>query len=307
MAIVSSAIWMPRLQTSLEGAWGVPVVGGLLRNDDVGEQLDKLPPGSAVPRDVCDRLIDSFAQLVDERAVEAIAARATIPASSQSATDAAPRREPAPTIAVAFDDAFCGYFPESLESLEQLGAKVIDFSPLRDESLPEGTDIVLLGCGRSDRHAAALAANHCLKAAVRDFARRGGRIYAEGGGLAYLSRWLSGSDGRDYPMLDLLPLAARRSRGFTAPQPTEFTSGVDTWLIPAGVAYRAYRDQAWTFDQLGTVQRPATANDHLHCIGDVIGSRLQLHLAAQPALLQRMFEPHRPAPIGHFSDRGLPT
>ena len=66
------------------------------------------------------------------------------------------------------------------------GAVVVDFSPLRDERLPEGTDIVYLGCGHPEVYAAELSANHCMKLSLRNHIRSGGRIYAEGGGLAYL-------------------------------------------------------------------------------------------------------------------------
>ena len=295
-----------RLQTSLEGAWGVPVVGGLLRSPELARQIAKASPTSPVPREVCERLIADFAKLVDERAIDVLAARTTIPAvagEAKSEPCTTSNRCP-PTVAVAFDDAFCGYFPESLESLERGGAKVVDFSPLSHESLPEQTDVVLVGCGRPDRYAAELSANHCLKAALRDFARRGGRIYAEGGGLAYLGRWLTGADGRDYPMLDLFPFAARRARSAAAPLAVEFRTNDDSWLIPADTACRAYRDFAWTFDALCSVDHLTLAADDLWRIGDLIGGRLQLHLAAQPRLLERLFLPHRPAAFARPLDSG---
>ena len=91
-------------------------------------------------------------------------------------------------VAYAHDAAFGGYFPDTLETLEALGADLIEFSPLRDESLPEGADLVLIGCGRPELFAEELAQNLSLISALRAHVCRGRRLYTEGGGTAYLGR-----------------------------------------------------------------------------------------------------------------------
>ena len=91
-------------------------------------------------------------------------------------------------VAYAQDEAFGAYFPDTLETLESLGAELVEFSPIRDETLPESVDLVMIGCGFPDQHADALAANLSLIAALRSHVCRGQRIYSEGGGTAYLGR-----------------------------------------------------------------------------------------------------------------------
>lgn len=63
------------------------------------------------------------------------------------------------------------------------------FSPLAGV-LPERCAGLYIGGGCPERHAAALAAQRPLLAAVRAFAAAGGVIYAEGGGLVFLSQSL---------------------------------------------------------------------------------------------------------------------
>ena len=76
------------------------------------------------------------------------------PALARSRPFSWPPAEPEPPpgarrfrVAYAQDEAFGGYFPDTLEALESLGADLVEFSPLRDETLPDRADLVMIGCG----------------------------------------------------------------------------------------------------------------------------------------------------------------
>ena len=84
-------------------------------------------------------------------------------------------------VAYAEDEAFGRYFPDTFEALEALGADLVEFSPIRDEALPQGVNLVMIGCGLPDLYAEKLAANLSMMAALRQHVCRGNRIYAEGG------------------------------------------------------------------------------------------------------------------------------
>ena len=75
----------------------------------------------------------------------------------------------------------------NLQLLRESGAEVVFFSPLTG-SLPEGTSGIYLGGGYPELHAADLSSRRDLKAAVKAFAEAGGVVYAECGGLLYLSQ-----------------------------------------------------------------------------------------------------------------------
>lgn len=107
-------------------------------------------------------------------------------------------------IGLAQDRACCFYYPDNLEVLEAAGAEVVRFSPLRDKGLPD-VEMLYLGGGYPELHGAALAKNVAMRAAVKRFADRGGVIYAECGGLMYLTESIRDFEGRSYEMVGIFP------------------------------------------------------------------------------------------------------
>lgn len=108
-------------------------------------------------------------------------------------------------IAVARDEAFCFTYAETLDALEDAGAELLFFSPLRDEKIPERACGLYLPGGYPELYAAALSENKSMRESVRAAAAGGMPAVAECGGFLYLGRSLEGMDGRTYPMADLLP------------------------------------------------------------------------------------------------------
>jgi cobyrinic acid a,c-diamide synthase len=279
-----------RLQICVEGSWGVPVVAATERDEGLRQRVASLPRGRAVAHDLVDALVRRMSGYLQLDALDKVADRATLPQPSAPCPPVAfPATEP--TIAVAYDEAFCGYFPDVLEQLEQLGARVVDFSPLSDEGLPDDADVVLLGCCKPEAFAARLAANYCMHAALRNFARRGGFIYSEGGGTAYLSRSIREADGGELPMVDLLPLTATALDEPEPFTPVEFTLGRRCPLGPRGTTLRGYRGGRYRFEPVAPWETSAADAPHdLFSAGTVVGGRMQLHFVAQPALLGSLLE-----------------
>jgi cobyrinic acid a,c-diamide synthase len=112
-------------------------------------------------------------------------------------------------VGVARDRAFCFYYQDNLDLLASFGAEIVEFSPLSDARLPGALDGLYLGGGYPELHAAALDANQSMRADVAGFVRSGKPVYAECGGLMYLTEAIIDAGGRAYSMVGALPTRAR--------------------------------------------------------------------------------------------------
>ena len=95
-------------------------------------------------------------------------------------------------VAVAKDKAFCFYYQDNLDLLEDLGAKIVPFSPLVDTKLPENVQGLYLGGGYPELYAAQLEENVSMRQSIRKALERGLPCIAECGGFLYLQQSLDG-------------------------------------------------------------------------------------------------------------------
>ncbi|BCN40233.1 cobyrinic acid a,c-diamide synthase [Alicycliphilus denitrificans] len=142
-----------------------------------------------------------------------------------------PRESVAPllagrTVAVARDAAFCFIYPGNVQTLQQLGARVVFFSPLHDAALP-ACDAVWLPGGYPELHAAALAANTAFQARLRAHVQAGRPLWAECGGMMALCDAITLHDGRTVPLWGLLPgrVAMQRRLAALGPQQLALAQG----------------------------------------------------------------------------------
>jgi cobyrinic acid a,c-diamide synthase len=195
-------------------------------------------------------------------------------------------------IGVARDRAFSFYYEDNLDLLRELGAEIVEFSPITASMLPENLHALYFGGGYPELYAGALSHNHRLLQDVRDFAKASKPIYAECGGLMYLAERLTTVEGQSYSMAGVLPVAV------------EMTTG----LVHFGYAEVEFTDDC-LLGQRGTRVRGHSfhcsriaAHGALHCVyrahyslsnrseregfvrGGVLGSYIHLHFRSDPSL-----------------------
>lgn len=112
-------------------------------------------------------------------------------------------------VAVAHDAAFNFYYEDNLDILRHNGARLIEFSPLKDKSLPAGVDGVYIGGGFPELFAARLARNSGLKHDIIRRAREGMPVYAECGGLMYLAKAIVDFKGGEFSMAGIFDFSVR--------------------------------------------------------------------------------------------------
>ncbi len=150
------------------------------------------------------------------------------------------RRDKKIRIAVARDVAFCFYYPDNLEMLENAGAELVFFSPLKDEKVPQRCQGIYVGGGYPEMFAEQLAGNARMRASIRRAGENGCPIYAECGGLMYLSRGIVTDLGKQYPMVGLYPFMTRMLSRFRALGYREVRLREDGPLGPKGLTARGH-------------------------------------------------------------------
>jgi cobyrinic acid a,c-diamide synthase len=184
---------------------GVPVLGALRRRDLPTGGPTALPPrahgivpvlhrsveaGRAVRRlgETVAGAIDLDRLLSLARSAPRMSVESWSPAEAVG-TDPTGRR---PVVALAGTAGMSYGYAETAELLAAAGASVSPVDPLRDETLPGGTQALVVCGGLPESYAEELSANTQLRTAVADLARAGRPVLAEGTGLLWLAREFDG-------------------------------------------------------------------------------------------------------------------
>lgn len=112
-------------------------------------------------------------------------------------------------LGIAKDKAFNFYYQDNLDYFNDQGIALVEFSPLKSESLPANIDGIYLGGGFPEKFAKELSSNEKLMKAINSYADQGGMIYGECGGLMYLSKAIIDFDGKKYPMTGILDIEVK--------------------------------------------------------------------------------------------------
>jgi cobyrinic acid a,c-diamide synthase len=278
---------------------GLTVLGGLPQTDTLTMEERHLGLVTADERRLTSDHIAQLATMVEEHIdlsqllhLSPTAANIGIQ-TSEDFPPMAPGGKPRVRLGVARDEAFCFYYPDNLALLERAGAELIFFSPVHDSQLPPNLQGLYLGGGYPEVHAHALAANSAMRIAVRTFVEQDGLVYAECGGLMYLTRGLREADGRVLPLVGIYPTSVRMLPHLKALGYVEVTSDTPTGPFLSGSArghmfhYSELEEETcWnsTIIPLYRVQQRASTN--LQRVGyrykQCMASYVHLHFGSNP-------------------------
>ncbi|MGR8978763.1 MAG: cobyrinate a,c-diamide synthase [Gammaproteobacteria bacterium] len=129
------------------------------------------------------------------------------------------------TIAIARDSACCFIYPANLDWLNRHGAKLIFFSPVAGEPVPENADAVWLPGGYPELYAELLSQSASWDS-LRSRADAGTPILAECGGAMLLGRALIDVKGNHWPMAAVFPYVSIMQTDLAALGHREEATGV---------------------------------------------------------------------------------
>lgn len=202
-------------------------------------------------------------------------------------------------LGIAMDEAFHFYYQDNLEALQGCGFELVRFSPLKENTLPENLDFLYIGGGYPEEYAKELARNIGMFASICEFAASLKPVYAECGGLMYLSRGMELDDGSKHEMVGLFPAWTRMRRSFKALRYCEVTFEKDSILSREGGRIRGHEfhyseitdfqdDDNW--QRVYSVKRPSqnfTFREGFQR-SNILLSYIHLHFASNPEALDRI-------------------
>jgi len=145
-------------------------------------------------------------------------------------------KNPIATVAVALDSSFNFYYHDNLEALRREGARLKFFSPVSDKKIP-ACDLIYIGGGFPEVLGQSLERNTTMRKMIKKRAEEGTPIYAECGGLMYLTKSIS-FDKKKYKMVGLFDAETQMTKKMTL----NYTEGRirSSCLVSAPAKFRAH-------------------------------------------------------------------
>ena len=122
-------------------------------------------------------------------------------------------KKPNISIAVALDSSFNFYYHDNIQALRREGAKIKFFSPISDKKIPN-CDSIYIGGGFPEVLGKKLSQNLTMKKSIKQAAENGIPIYAECGGLMYLTKSIK-HNNQKYKMIGLFDAETEMTKKMT--------------------------------------------------------------------------------------------
>ena len=227
----------------------VPILGSILKNSEsmesrhlglipVKEQRSLQNKIRKISREISDNLdIDKIVQICKN-----------VPQLSK--VQSKKFKNPTATVAVALDSSFNFYYHDNLEALRREGAKLKFFSPVSDKKIPK-CDLIYIGGGFPEVLGQSLERNTIMRKMIKKHAEEGMPIYAECGGLMYLTKSISFGK-KKYKMVGLFDAETQMTKKMTL----NYTEGriTSNCLISGPAKFRAHE---FHYSKIGNLARDA--------------------------------------------------
>lgn len=288
------------LEDALRESIKMPCLGGVIRNENIAIPERHLGlvtrEDHPLPQETIDELADIIEKSINLDWLLNNLPEINLPRQSGEELYSQAKKV---RIAVARDHAFCFYYQDNLELLEQHGAEIIAFTPLTDADLPQDIDGLYFGGGYPELFAGKLAENSGLRDRIRDKSRDGMPIYGECGGFMYLCEELVDQNNTSYPMTGCFPFATKMFPRLKALGYREITLTHDTVIGNRGLTIRGhefhYSELTGLTPEFQTVYQISDRSGvdtppEGYQISQTLGSYNHLHFGSQPTVAGHFVE-----------------
>lgn len=162
-----------------------------------------------------------------------------------------PKLEEKVRIGLAEDESFCFTYADNIALLEDMGAEIVRFSPMRDGHLPDNIHGVILSGGYPELHTKVLQNNVSMKDEIKDSISKGMPCIAECGGFMYLNRRMSDHENRMFDMVGALDGESKRTDKLVRFGYITLEANSDNMLLRKGECIKGHEFHYWDCTENG--------------------------------------------------------
>ena len=164
----------------------IPIIGVIPKNTTINLESRHLGLIPVTEQKTLQKKIQQISKEISDYLDFSLIEKISKKTSSLKSNTSSKFKKPKLTIGVALDSSFNFYYHDNIAALRREGAKIKFFSPISDKKVPN-CEIIYLGGGFPEVLASSLEKNTSMKKSIKNTAENGTPIYAECGGLMYLT------------------------------------------------------------------------------------------------------------------------
>lgn len=290
------------LENAINTSCDTPVLGWLPRNTDIAiaerhlglkmlEEVDETG--------VLEHRIDALALLAEQHLkLDTLASLSCGFNFADSGCHSELPTMPPIRVGVARDPAFNFYYEDNFDLLRRQGAEIVPFSPISDTVLPKSLDALYFGGGYPELYARELSSNQAMLNSIRLFADSERPIYAECGGMVYLSNQLTLLDGHKYAMAGVLPITMEMTDKLVKFGYVTVVLTRDCLLGSAGTTLKGHSfhysrisdDCALPTSYRISYSLSSKEEEEGFCVGNILASYIHVYFRTQPGIAQHFLQ-----------------
>jgi len=193
-----------KLRAALEEYTDLPVFGAVHRHVDLSIDERHLGLVPSNEHEFAASKVDALREHIEQQIdVDQIIKQLGIKYANNELDSQVESQDTELRIGIAQDSAFGFYYQDDLQAFRKAGVKLVSLDLMHDAKLPD-LDGLFIGGGFPEIHMRALSSNQGMRESIRHAVENNLPVYAECGGLMYLSRQISWQ-GDTFPMVGVLP------------------------------------------------------------------------------------------------------